>query len=149
MSYVPTNARWYVAELVLEFIVEGDDRNVVHRNLVLVRAESPGSAYDKAVAQGKQSETSYLNPNRNRVSIKFRGIAKLNVIYDELEDGAELLYTEHIGVASEEIEHWIARKEDLSVFCPIRKTSGPDYSSKDVLDEVAKLIEVAETDDHE
>jgi len=32
MAYIPTDAQWYVAEIVEQITVEGDSRNVVHKN---------------------------------------------------------------------------------------------------------------------
>src|SRR5437762_11462660 len=59
MAYIPENAKWYIATLIEEITVQGDARNVVHKNLVLVRADSPGEAYEKAQLLGKQAEASY------------------------------------------------------------------------------------------
>jgi hypothetical protein len=41
MAYIPKDAKWYIAELVMEFQIEGESRNVVHVNIVLIRADSP------------------------------------------------------------------------------------------------------------
>jgi hypothetical protein len=85
MAYVPNDAKWYLAWLVLEIIVEDDPRNIVHINLMLIRADSPGEAYEKAIELGKESEISYENPDGKSVVHVFRGIRDLNVIHDELE----------------------------------------------------------------
>jgi hypothetical protein len=70
----------------------------------LIRADSPDEAYEKAVSLGYQGEASYDNPNGQLVQIRFRGLADLDVIYDELGHGAELLFHEQVGVEPEEIE---------------------------------------------
>jgi len=62
VAYIPENAKWYLAALIKEIVVEGDSRNVVHKNLVLVRADSPEQAYQNALDLGKQSEICYENP---------------------------------------------------------------------------------------
>ena len=36
MAYIPTDAKWYVAELIEQITIEGDSRSVVHKNLVLI-----------------------------------------------------------------------------------------------------------------
>ncbi len=41
MGYIPEDAKWYIAELVMEFQIESDSRNVVHVTIVLIRADSP------------------------------------------------------------------------------------------------------------
>lgn len=38
MAYIPKDAKWYVAEVVMECRIEGEPRNVVHVNILLVRA---------------------------------------------------------------------------------------------------------------
>src|ERR1700737_4887901 len=121
VSYIPPAAQWYIAELVEEITVEDDPRNVVHRNLVLIRADSPEEAYGKALLLGREAETFYENPSGKHVRVTFRGLSELNVIHDELDHGAELLYKQSIGLPSEEIEKWILPKEQLSVFHPIER----------------------------
>ena len=35
MAYIPSDAEWYIAELINEIAVEGETSNVVHRTFVL------------------------------------------------------------------------------------------------------------------
>ena len=42
MAYIPEDAKWYLADIVLEITIEDDPRNVVHTNLVLISADSDG-----------------------------------------------------------------------------------------------------------
>ncbi len=92
MAHIPPSARWYVAELVEQITVKGDPRTVAHKNHVLIRADSPEEAYKKSLAIGREGEDSYENPAGRLVQIAFRGISDLNVIHDESDHGAELLY---------------------------------------------------------
>ena len=140
MSYIPKDARWYLAEIVMEIAVEGDPRNVVHMDTTLVRANSPNEAYDRAQELGTQGETRYPNSFGRMVTIRFRGLRSLEVIPDELEHGAELTYSERVGVPEEEIARLITAKERLGVFRPITPSHGPDYSSREVLEEARQLI---------
>ena len=44
MGYIPKRAKWYLAEIVVQIIVESDPRNTVHINLVLtalIRRKKP------------------------------------------------------------------------------------------------------------
>ncbi|MGO9271716.1 MAG: DUF4288 domain-containing protein [Terriglobia bacterium] len=136
MGYIPDGAKWYLAEVVEEITVEGDPRNVVHTNVVLVRADSPAEAYEKSLALGQQSETSYKNPAGKHVGIVFKGLHDLNVIHDELGHGAELIFSEEVGMSAERLRGWLAAKEELGIFRPIRPSSGPDYASGDIVQEV-------------
>jgi hypothetical protein len=129
MGYIPKDSKWYLARLVEQITVEGDRRNVVHTNLVLVRADSPEEAYQKALALGAQRETAYENPQGRKVKTRFRGLNDLGVIHDPLEHGAELEFTEEMDMDDATLTKRISRKEDLSVFAPMEPSSGPDYRS--------------------
>ena len=46
MGYIPANAKWWLADIIVEFTVEGTEGNLVHYKLTLVRADSPEEAYE-------------------------------------------------------------------------------------------------------
>src|SRR5690348_13398603 len=119
MAYIPEDAKWYLAEIVEEITVQDDPRNVVHKNVVLIRAECPEDAYQKALELGNGKNTCYENPDGKRVEIRFRGLHDLQVIHDELEHGAELTYSEEIGMDEEALYTWVSPKEELGVFAPM------------------------------
>jgi hypothetical protein len=134
MGFIPKDARWYLADIILEHIVEGDPRNLVHVNTHLVEAESPEQAHEKALALGRGSEHEYTNTIGRRVRVVFRGLRELNIIHESLEDGAELAYSETVGVPEEQLRGWITPKERLGVFAPIEPTSsGPNYMPESVM----------------
>jgi hypothetical protein len=119
--------RWYYADIVIEFTIGDDPRNVVHTNTCLVRAGSPEEAYLRAGEMGRSEEREYLNTDGKQVRVIFRGLRQLGVIYDDLEDGAEIFYAENVGVPEEELGRWAKPKEELSVFTPRQaKLSGPN-----------------------
>jgi hypothetical protein len=136
MGYIPKSAKWYLADIVEQITVEGDPRNVIHTNLILIRADSPEEAYEKALELGAAGEQSYENPDGKQVTFRFRGLHDLNVIHDELEHGAELIYTEDLDLDESAIREWVAAKDKLGVFLPITPSTGPNYASRDVMDEV-------------
>jgi hypothetical protein len=136
MAYIPANAKWYLADIVEQIAVEDDPRYVVHTNTVLIRADSPEDAYAKAVELGTGKEVSYQNPEDKSVTIRYRGLRDLNVIHDELEHGAELTYSEDIETDPAAIQQYISTKEELGVFSSRKPSQGPNYISKDVLDEL-------------
>ena len=134
MGYVPNEARWYLADVVLEHRIEGDSRNVVHVNRHLVGAATPEQAYRKALALGRAAEAEYLNTEHKSVRVIFRGLRELNVIHEELEDGAELAYEELVGVAEEQLRRQIQPKRKLGVFAPRRVKAGvPNYMPLSVM----------------
>lgn len=143
MAFIPRDAEWYVAEIVQRIAVEGDRRTVVHVNVCLVRARDPDEAHAKAVALGKSGETEYRNPRGKRVTITFVGLRDLNVVHEPLEDGAELLFEEHVGLDRRALRRLVRTRAQLAVFRPSRRPRGPDYSAGDVLADVARDLGVA------
>src|SRR5437762_8230283 len=106
MGHVP-DAKWFLAEIVMECRIQGDSRNVVHKNVTLIRADSPEEAYEKSIEMGKQQETSYKNRAGKKVHFLYRGLSRLLVIHDDLQHGAEMLWEEHTGVPEETIQKWL------------------------------------------
>lgn len=143
MAYISKDAKWYIAELVMECLIEKEPRNVVHVNIVLVRADSPSSAFEKAEQLGKESEDSYLNPTNQKTVWIYRGLRALDVIHDELEHGAELMYEEKIDVSEDAVQDMITTKSEINVFRPYeqRNSSKPDYGSKEIMEQVLTMID--------
>ena len=136
MAYIPENAKWYLAEIVEQITVEGDPRYVVHTNIVLIRGDSPEEAYVKAEELGTSRQTSYENLDGKSVTIAYRGLRDLTVIHEELEHGAELIYSENIETDEAAIEQYISPKEELGVFAPRKLSQGPNYMSKEVFEKL-------------
>ena len=141
MGFIPHDAKWYLADIVEQITVEDDSRSIVHTNSVLIRADSPEEAYAKATELGQQGEISYENPGGKQVRITYRGLHDLNVIHDELEHGAELIFSERADVDELAIQQWVSEKQKLGVFAPIRPSNGLDYRAKDVVEEAHKLMQ--------
>jgi hypothetical protein len=135
-GYIPKDAKWYVAELVQELTVVDDPRNMIWRNLTLVRADSPDLAYERPLSLGREGDTEYFN--RKLVRIHFRRISSLSVIHGELEDGAELAFESQVDVSQQHIAGLPHSKEDLSVFRPQSPLVGPDTAAAEVLDEIER-----------
>jgi hypothetical protein len=141
MAYIPHDAEWYIAELINEITIEGNPGNVVHRNFMLVNASSPEEAYQKALDLGSSSEVTYDNPEGKQVSIHFRGLGDLSVIQDKLEHGAELMYSEELGVSEAELRRQVRSKVELTVFRPtISSFKHPDYRSEEIVRQIERVI---------
>jgi uncharacterized protein DUF4288 len=121
MPYIPPNRHWYIAELVMQFDIAGEADTLVHVDVKLISADSPDQAFAKAEQMGRDGEVAYQNTDHKHVLIKFRGLRDLFLIYDELGDGAELLYEERPAIRENEIAAMIKQKSALAVF---RKDSG-------------------------
>jgi hypothetical protein len=133
MGFIPQGARWYLAGVVEEIVIEGDPRNVVHINTHLIEAGSPDEAFRKANELGRAGEHEYTNMDGKQVCVSFRGLRSLEVIHDELKDGAELFYEEEVSVLEDELRRWVRAKEELGVFAPVRdRLVGPNYMPGDI-----------------
>jgi hypothetical protein len=139
MGFIPKDAKWYLADLIVEHRIEADKQNVIHINTVLVRADSPKEAHEKAMELGRQCKRRYANTDRKTVSVIFLGLGELDVIHDELEHGAELMYSERVGLSENEVRSLIKPKSKLGVFAPIRRKKVPNYMPKSVMDKLIKL----------
>lgn len=141
MAHVPKDAEWFLADLVQEIRVSGSRRNIVHINYVIIHARSPEAAYARAMSIGNRSAMSYENLHGKKVTIRFRGLGNLDVIYDPLGDECEIMYREKLGVTEKGIRKMVRPKRKLEVFMPIRERPGrPDFSSQEVMNELAKRL---------
>jgi hypothetical protein len=141
MAYVPKDAEWFLAQHVQEIRVQGRKRNVVHINYVLIEAKTPEDAYRKAIALGKTANQRYENPEGRTVTIRFLGLRNLDVIHDTIEHGCEIMFSERVGMTKAGLRRLVRKKRQLEAFLPVRNPSGrPDYSSKEIMDEVSKQL---------
>lgn len=113
---MPPKGRWFVAMLVQELRVAGVRGNVVWRNFHLIRANSPEVAYRKANRIGKSFGSEYRNSERKTVRSVFRGISELVPIYEELIDGAEILFESRENLTDRQIRAMIGAKNKLAAF---------------------------------
>ncbi|MFZ1087156.1 MAG: DUF4288 domain-containing protein [Terracidiphilus sp.] len=132
---------WFLAELVMKITVAGDPQNVVHQNLVLIRADSAEEAYEKAIQLGKKEEISYDNPAGKAVHIHFEGVSDLIDIQEDLEDGAELDFRSTVAMPEEKIRSLVKPRERLRAFLPPKRSEGPDYTSGEIMAMVARMME--------
>jgi hypothetical protein len=100
--------------------------------------QSPEEAHQKAWALGQQEEHSCDDTDGRRLTGVFRGLGEMNVIHDELEHGAELIYRERVGLSEEQICALVKPKAQLGVFAPREPAVGPNYMPKSVMDELRK-----------
>jgi len=133
MASLSIKSRWYLADLVIEHIIQGDPRNVVHINLHLIEAKSPQEAYTKALALGRRSNRVYTNMEGAKVRVVFRGLRDLVVVDGALEDGEELAYTERIGVSKAKLREMLKKKGKLGVFAPRMPRDVPNYMPESIM----------------
>ena len=113
---------WYIAGIMLRFEVAGENKDNSNRrttaweNQHLVKAENPDEAYQKALKIGKDSESEYINTDGTAVRWIFEGLTTLISVYEELEDGAEIMWIKRENKAVKTIKNRIKSKDNLEVF---------------------------------
>jgi hypothetical protein len=94
---------WYIATYQLRFIELADNRKedperrfTMWENTVLVKARNLREAYRKVVKIGKGHTAPYKGgPDAVDVRWLFEGVVELLPVYEEIEDGAEIMWAEH------------------------------------------------------
>jgi len=94
---------WYVGSYLLRFIELEEERNddperrfLTWENTVLVKANDLDHAYDKIVKIGMESTAPYKGGSEGvDVQFVFEGVTEILPIYEEIEDGAEIMWASH------------------------------------------------------
>ncbi|MDQ3687978.1 MAG: DUF4288 domain-containing protein [Acidobacteriota bacterium] len=111
--------KWYLAYEIL--CIEAEDTSTpeiitVWENLILIKANDPEEAFSKAMQHGFDSEDE-IEVDGRRGRLKFKGLKNLVLIYDELEDGAEIEWREY-EVKKDELTNLMKAKQDMHAFNP-------------------------------
>jgi hypothetical protein len=107
--------RWYLAELVTELRVEGEQKSGIHFDLHLVLARNAAEAYDKALRLGGGKAQQYLRNDGNLISFRFRGLNDLVAVDEEFADGARILFRSQPEASEEEIQYLVTPRMYLRV----------------------------------
>lgn len=114
---------WWVAILVERLELKGEDRKNLNRrctfdeNIHLIKAKDRDEAYQKAMNLGKVGHNLKMTfEDGTKGGWVFEGVSELLPIYDELEDGAEILWTRHFSKAVKTAKAMVRKKSELSVF---------------------------------
>jgi hypothetical protein len=147
MAYIPKDARWFLADLVVEIRVQGSKRNIVHINTTLIEAKTPVMAYRRAMELGKKANSRDKNIHGKEVVSRFLGLCNLDVIHFELEHGCEIMFVEKLGVTAKGLRKLVRKKEELEAFLPVRGRPGrPDYAPGDIVREIYAELAKKEKD---
>jgi hypothetical protein len=108
---------WWIYSEVLQWVsnrqkkLKPSSRCLVWENLRLVRAKNRDQAYRKAV------KWSNLEPSKTKSGEwRFAGISMLLPVYDEIEDGAEILWENERKLSVKQIKKLVKSKKQLPVF---------------------------------
>lgn len=116
--------RWYLADIIKYPIITDKttkrilvfNSNLYYNNSILIKARNEEEAYKKANKFSKESEIDYMNTDGNKVEWKFAGVRELVEIYDKLEDGSEIAYSEGHTRSIKNLLKKIPPKHKLGVF---------------------------------
>ncbi|QKE63321.1 DUF4288 domain-containing protein [Aquipseudomonas campi] len=112
---------WYVGAYLLRFIEvndpsneDGEERFLSWENTVIVKAENMDEAYDKIEKIAKESTAPYLGgADAIPVQWVFEGITDILPIYEELEDGSEIMWSEHKPTKLKNLRKMVRRRGEF------------------------------------
>ena len=108
---------WYVGSYLIRFIQVEDENNsdeesefLSWENTVIVKANSLEEAYTKVKEIGKEHDSPYKGGKEGvRVNWIYEGVTSLLPIYEDLEDGAEIMWTERENLKLRITDEWSNR----------------------------------------
>ena len=110
---------WYIVEIIEKCEpIERNEKQELRRvitwgNHHLIKASSPEKAFDKAVKIGKEGEYKFLNSDNLEMEWIFVGIGELLPIYEDIEDGAELMWNDYGNISNRRTMRMPYKKEEL------------------------------------
>lgn len=110
---------WYVGSYLIRFIQLNDEGNedlenrfITWENTVIVKASNLDEAYDKVVKVANEGTEPYKGgPGAVLVQWVLEGVTSLLPIYEDLEDGAEIMWAENNPRKLKNIRKLVTPKE--------------------------------------
>ncbi len=116
---INNNGDWFLVEIIEKLEpVDVDKTQELRRvttwgNYHLINAVTPSQAYDKAVKIGKRSNYKFTNSDKIKMKSEFLGIGDLLPIYEDLEDGAEILWHDYGFISAKRSDKIVKTKKEL------------------------------------
>ena len=113
------NGNWFIVEIIAKCEpVERNEKQELRRvttwgNHHLIKADSPEKAFDKAVKLGKEAEYKFTNCDKIEMEWIFVGIGELLPIYEDIEDGAELMWNDYGFISNRRTMKMPYKKKEL------------------------------------
>jgi hypothetical protein len=112
---------WYVASYIIRFVVVDDDRNndperkfLAWENTILINAASMEDAYEKVVIHVQEESLPYKGGESGAdVKWEFEGVTELLPVYEEIKDGAEIMFRHHNPKKLKNIRNLVRTKDQL------------------------------------
>jgi hypothetical protein len=112
---------WWIASYLMRYEQEREDisnpkrRCLAWENTIILKAQDRDEAYQKAMEFALAEEDDKTD-RQGLGKWVCEGLTSLLPIYDKLEDGTEVIWTEHKNKTVKTIKSWIKKKEELECF---------------------------------
>lgn len=114
---------WWIASYIERAIWDddrrpsGSSRCTAWESTIIFKANDRDSAYNKVVRLGSSNKSTFSDDAGKRTGRwVFEGLTSLLPIYDELEDGAEVLWRDYSGRTLKRVRSMVKKKEELEAF---------------------------------
>ncbi len=108
--------KWFVAEILVLNTASKSGSYVLHNNFVLIQADDPETAAVASGIRGRSYDDSFTNTDGETVTVRYLGLRNLHEIYDELENGAEILYEQFSLSSESEALEFVRPRGEFAVF---------------------------------
>lgn len=113
------NSKWFIVEIIEK--CEPVNRNETQElrrvqtwgNFHIIKAQTPKIAYDKAVKIGKEAEYKFMNSDKIEMEWIFIGIGNLIPIYEDIEDGSEIMWENYGNISNKRAMRFPISEEKL------------------------------------
>ena len=110
---------WFIAEIIEKCEpVNRNESQELRRvttwgNFHIIKAETAKIAYDKAVEIGKNGEYKFINSDKLEMEWIFIGIGNLLPIYEDIEDGSEIMWENYGNISNKRAMKFPISEEKL------------------------------------
>ena len=113
------DSNWYIVEIIekCEPVMRNENQDLrrvrTWGNFHIVKAETPKAAYKKAVKIGKVGEYKFINSEKLEMEWIFVGIGNLIPIYEDIEDGSEIMWEDYGYISNRKTMRFPISEEKL------------------------------------
>jgi hypothetical protein len=121
------NGNWFLVEIIERCEPLNADpskplrRCIVWGNYHLIKADSADMAYDKGEKLGKEGNYNFNNARKTEMKWEYVGIGDILPIYEDLEDKAEIMWTDYGFISAKRSDRYVKTKEELLKNLKIKK----------------------------
>ena len=116
---IKNKGNWFLVEIIERCEpVKVDTKNPRRRctvwgNFHLIKAATPDKAIDKAEKLGRQGNYTFINTDKVEMKWEFVGIGDILPIYEDIEDKAELMWTDYGFISAGRSHRFVRTKKDM------------------------------------